>query len=79
MSAYHFAAIPVRLNIEKMNGGVPERRPFCHGMPIPGLAITWLAKGYGEIHLADLKMAKQSKQKLAELQEIANERGDRNV
>jgi tetratricopeptide (TPR) repeat protein len=85
VSAFHFAAIPARLAVEQrdweralnLEPRTPDYLPW-DASPWAE-AITWLAKGLGAAHLADLETAKQSEQRLAELREIARERGDDNM
>ena len=85
VSAFHFAAIPARLAVEQrdweramnLEPRTPDYLPW-DAFPWAE-AMTWLAKGLGAVHLADLNTAKQAEQRMAELRETARERGDDNM
>ncbi len=85
VSAYHFAATPARLAVEQHDwdrarsleprtpGYLPwDESPWAE-------ALTWYARGLGAVHTGNLDEAKSAKQRMSELRDIAEERGDDNM
>lgn len=81
ISAFHFAAIPARLAVEKREwkraaeleprtpGYLPwEASPWAEG-------LTWYAKGLGAVHLGNIESAEKSERELERLRENARDRG----
>ncbi|REL39203.1 hypothetical protein DYD21_04410 [Rhodohalobacter sp. SW132] len=85
VSAFHFSAIPARLAVEQrdweravnLEPRTPDYLPWDASPWAEGL--TWYAKGMGAIHTGDLELAKEAEQRLAELRDVAMERGDDNM
>lgn len=85
VSAFHFAAIPARLAVERrdwqaaleLEPRTPEYLPWDESPWAEGL--TWFARGLGATHTGDMESAHQAEQRLAELRDIAEQRGDDNM
>lgn len=82
VSAFHFAAIPARLAVEQkdwelaatLEPRTPEYLPWDASPWAEGL--TWLARGLGSVHTGDMEGAEKAEQRLTELRNTAEERGD---
>jgi tetratricopeptide (TPR) repeat protein len=85
VSAFHFAAIPARLAVEQRDwekaaaleprtpGYLPwDDSPWAEG-------LTWYAKGLGAVYTGDLNSAREAEERLAELRDVAESRGDDNM
>lgn len=81
ISAYHFAAIPARLAVERrdwekakmLEPRTPEYLPWDDSSWAEGL--TWFAQGLGTVHTGDIEAARKSEQRLKELREKAEKSG----
>lgn len=82
ISAFHFASIPARLAVEQkdweraanLNPRTPEYLPWDAAPWAEG--HTWYARGLGSVHTGDLEGAKKAEERLLELRNHANDRGD---
>jgi len=85
VSAFHFAAIPARLAVEQrdweraayLEPRTPDYLPWDASPWAEGL--TWYARGLGAVHTGDLITAKEAEQRMGELRDVAEERGDDNM
>ena len=85
VSAFHFAAIPARLAVEQhdweramtLEPRTPEYLPWDASPWAESL--TWYAKGLGAVHTGNPDEAKKAEQRMSELRNIAEERGDDNM
>lgn len=85
ISAFHFAATPARLAVEKRDWeqaiALEPREPAY--LPWDEFAwaegITWYARGLGFVHTGDVSGAKKAEERLNELRNNAKERGDDNM
>ena len=85
ISAFHFAAIPARLAVERrdwerakaLEPRTPDYLPW-DASPWAE-ALTWYARGLGAVHTGDLAAASEAGQRLAELRDVASDRGDDNM
>lgn len=84
-AAFHFAAIPARLAVEQrdweravnLEPRTPEYLPWDESPWAE--ALTWYARGLGSVHTGDLDAARKADQRLKELRDIAEARGDDNM
>ncbi len=85
VSAFHFAAIPARLAVERRDW---ERAASLEPRSLDYLpwdaspwaeALTWYARGLGAVHTGDMSGAAQAEQRLGELRDVARDRGDDNM
>tara|TARA_R100001143_G_scaffold63596_1_gene73247 strand:- start:28102 stop:29697 length:1596 start_codon:yes stop_codon:yes gene_type:complete len=82
VSAFHFASIPARLSVEQkdwdraanLEPRTPDYLPWDASPWAEGL--TWFARGLGSVHTGDIEGAKRAEEHLAELRNVAEERGD---
>jgi len=85
ISAFHFAAIPARLAVERrdwerakaLEPRTPDYLPW-DASPWAE-ALTWYARGLGAVHTGDLAAASEAVQRLGELRDVASDRGDDNM
>lgn len=85
VSAFHSAAIPARLAIERqeweqaasLEPRQPDYLPWNESPWAEGL--TWYAKGLGAVHTDDIGSAKEAERKLRELRGGANDNGAGNM
>lgn len=85
VSAFHSAAIPARLAIERQEWGQaasleprqPDYLPWDESPWAEGL--TWYAKGLGAVHTDNIDSAKEAERKLRELRDRANDSGAGNM
>ena len=85
VSAFHFAAIPARLAVEQhdweramtLKPRTPEYLPWDASPWAESL--TWYARGLGAVHTGNPDEAKKAEQRMSELRNIAEERGDDNM
>ena len=85
VSAFHFAAIPARLAVEQrdwqrateLEPRTPDYLPWDASPWAEGL--TWYARGLGAVHTGDLNTAKEAEQRMGELRDVAEQRGDDNM
>lgn len=83
ISAFHFAAIPARMAVENreweqaaaIEPRTPEYLPWDASQWAEGL--SWFARGLGRVHTGDIEGAQKAEQRLKELRDVANERGDK--
>lgn len=85
VSAFHFSAIPARLAIEQrdweraasIQPRTPDYLPWDESPWAEGL--TWYARGLGAVHTGQLEAAHDAEQRMNELREVAEVRGDDNM
>jgi tetratricopeptide (TPR) repeat protein len=85
ISAFHYAAIPARLAVERrdwegaasLEPRTPEYLPWDASPWAESL--TWYARGLGAVHTGDMNGAADAEQRLGELRDIARDRGDDNM
>ncbi len=85
VSAFHFAAIPARLAVEQrdweraanLEPRTPDYLPWDASPWAEGL--TWYARGLGAVHTGDLDSAREAEERMRELRDVAEERGDDNM
>ncbi len=85
VSTFHFAAIPARLAVEQQDWDralnlEPRTPDYLPWDASPWAeALTWYARGLGAVHTGDMESARQAEQRMADLRDIAEERGDDNM
>ncbi len=85
ISAFHIAAIPARLAVERGDweraAALQPRDPdYLPWDASPWAeALTWYARGLGAVHTGDIGSAADAEQRLAELRDVARDRGDDNM
>jgi tetratricopeptide (TPR) repeat protein len=85
VSAFHLAAIPARLAVERRNWEqaasldprTPDYLPWDASPWAEGL--TWYAKGLGAVHSGDIESAKKAEKQLVKLRDRAKENGADNM
>ncbi len=83
IGAFHLAAIPARMAVEHrewekvaaIEPRTPDYLPWDASPWAEGL--SWYARGLGKIHTANVEGAQKAEQRLQDLRDIANERGDK--
>lgn len=84
ISAYHVAALPARLAVERqrwedasaLKSRSPDYLPWNQARWPE--ALTWFARGLGALHTGDLEQARQAEQRLQALRDHARDEGDDN-
>lgn len=84
ISAYHVAALPARLAVERQDWGEaatlqprsPDYLPWDQARWPE--ALTWFARGLGAAHTGDLEQAREAGQRLRALRDQARDEGDEN-
>ncbi|WP_411306665.1 hypothetical protein [Lysobacter sp. D1-1-M9] len=84
VSAYHVAALPARLAVERqrwedaaaLQPRSPDYLPWDQARWPE--ALTWFARGLGALHTGDLEDAREAEQRLQTLRDHARDEGDEN-
>jgi len=85
VSAFHIAAIPARLAVERrdweraatLEPRSPDYLPWDESPWAE--ALTWYARGLGAVHTDDMTGAEEAEVRMGELRDIARDRGDDNM